>query len=399
MTARSTFRYEDIPAEMDRTEGCRFVRSFGDVFESEDGTWVLASAEAVEFAHRNPGLFSSDGVFASGLQVPAVPVGVDPPAHVKYRRILDPMFSPRIINGLEDELRAQVRELVLAFAPKGRCDAIADLARLYPTQVFLTMLGLPLADRDHLVELVETQVEHSTTGLTEPSPTARKAMTDLFSYMAHYIDVKRQQPGDDVLARVLALEGEDAWSTEEVLGMCVIFTMAGLDTVTGAIGFLLYHLARNPGLRRRVVADPSLVGPVIEEVLRLETPSPHQPRITTQDVEVCGVTIPAGSKAIIFTATANRDPARYAHADELDVDDDVQGHTTFGGGIHRCLGSHLARRELKLVIEEFHRLIPEYDIEPGFEPEVVFPSATWHLRSLPLVFAPVGTERTLSRRP
>jgi cytochrome P450 len=238
------------------------------------------------------------------------------------------------------------------------------------------------------VELVETQLEHSTTGLTEPSPTARKAMIELFSYMQHYIDVKREELGDDVLGRVLALGGNEAWSNDEVLGMCIIFTMAGLDTVTGAIGFLLYHLARNPELRRRVVADPSLVGPVIEEVLRLETPSPHQPRITTQDVEVCGVTIPAGAKAILFTATANRDPDRYAHADELDVDHDVQGHTTFGGGIHRCLGSHLARRELRLVIEEFHRWIPDYEIEPGFEPEVVFPSSTWHLQSLPLVFPP-----------
>jgi cytochrome P450 len=396
MTARTTFRYQDIPAEMDRAEGCRFVRSFGDVFQSEDRTWVLASAEAVDFAHRNPALFSSEGVFASGLPVPAVPVGVDPPVHVKYRRVLDPMFAPRVINALEGDLRAQVRDLVLAFAPNGRCDAIADLARLYPTQVFLTMFGLPLADRDHLVELVETQVEHSTTGVTEPSPTARKAMMDLFSYMQHYIDVKREQPGDDVLGRVLALRGDEAWSNEEVLGMCVIFSMAGLDTVTGAIGFLIYHLARNPELRRRVGADPSLTGPVIEEVLRLETPSPHQPRITTQDVEVCGVTIPAGSKAILFTAAANRDPGRYAHADELDVDHDVQGHTTFGGGIHRCLGSHLARRELKLVIEEFHRLIPDYEIEPGFEPALVFPSATWHLRSLPLVFAPAGVAAAVS---
>jgi cytochrome P450 len=386
--AHTAFRYEDAPVAANRAEGCRFVADHGDVFRSQDGTWVLASAEAVEFAHRNPALFSSEGVFASGLPVPAVPVGVDPPVHVKYRRILDPMFAPRVINALEDELRAQVRDLVLAFAGKGHCDAVADLARLYPTQVFLTMFGLPLADRDRLVGWVETQVEHSTTGVTEPSETARLAMMNLFSYMQHYIDVKRQELGDDVLGRVLSLQGDDAWSNEEVLGMCVIFTMAGLDTVTGAIGFLLYHLARNPELRRRVVPDPSLVGPVIEEVLRLEPPSPHQPRITAQEVELCGVTIPAGSKVILFAATANRDARRYEHADDLDIDDDRPGHATFGGGIHRCLGSHLARRELRLVIEEFHKLIPEYQIEPGFEPQVVFPSATWHLGSLPLVFAP-----------
>jgi cytochrome P450 len=251
--------------------------------------------------------------------------------------------------------------------------------------VFLTLFGLPLADRDRLTEWVETQTE-GTSGIGEQSPSVVKAETELLDYLQRCIDDKRKQPGDDILSRVLSLEGEDVWSNEEVLGLAKIFTLAGLDTVTGAIGFMMLHLARSPELRRRVVADSALVGPLIEEVLRLEPPAPMIPRFTTQDIELCGVHIPAGSPTLLILGTANRDEARFEHPDRLDVDQAAQGHVTFGGGIHRCLGSHLARREMRLVVEEFHKLIPEYQIAPGFEPEAVWPSFTLHLPSLPLVF-------------
>jgi cytochrome P450 len=173
--------------------------------------------------------------------------------------------------------------------------------------------------------------------------------------------------------------------------MCILFSLAGLDTVTGAVGFMLFYLARNPELRRRIIADPALVNPMIEEVLRLEPPAPMFPRTTTQDVEVCGVSIPAGQRVMMCLAAVNRSPDTYDEPDAIDLDQADRGHVTFGGGVHRCLGSHLARREMRLVMEEFHRQIPEYEIAGGFEPEIMWPSGTLHLRSLPLVF-PVGAD-------
>jgi cytochrome P450 len=387
MATKAAFGLWDLPMAKDRTAGWRLVSDTGVVFQGADGTWLLTSREAVHFAHRHPEIFSSALAFeTTGLPVKLVPVAVDPPDHVKYRRVLDRMLAPRVIQAMEGDLRAQIRDLITAFAGKGECDVVRDVARLYPTQVFLTVFGLPLADRDQLVEWVETMNENSTTGTAEPNPKVVEAGRKLFGAMQRYIDQKRANPADDILGRVLALEGDEAWSNEEVLGLCVLFTIAGLDTVTGAIGFTLFHLARNPELRRRVVADPTLVGPVIEEVLRLETPAPTTPRITTQDVEVCGVHIPAGSPVALCLATANRESGRYEHPDEVDLAQADRGHVTFGGGIHRCLGSHLARFELRLVVEEFHARIPEYEIAPGFEPRVVWPSGTLHLASLPLVF-------------
>jgi cytochrome P450 len=191
----------------------------------------------------------------------------------------------------------------------------------------------------------------------------------------------------------MALEGDEALSTEELLGFVFVFCMAGLDTVSAAIGFTLRHLALNPDLRHSLIADPTLVGPVVEEMLRLEPPAPAVTRITTQDTEVCGVQIPAGESVMLYLGTANRDPNRYKDPDTFNLAHSDAGHMTFGGGIHRCLGSHLARRELRLVVEEFHKVIPEYEIAPGFVPEVKWPAGTIRLASLPLRF-PVTNGRS-----
>jgi cytochrome P450 len=303
------------------------------------------------------------------------------------------MLAPKVINQLEDELREQARELIRAFAEAGSCDIVDDLARLYPTQVFLTLFGLPLADRDQFIHWAETIIETSTvtTGESQmPAETMENALA-LFGYLQRYVEEKRAAPGEDMLSRVLSLTSDDAWTDEEVFGMCFLFVLAGLDTVSAMIGFIFFHLASDPDLRQRVATDPDVVQAAIEEILRLEPPAPTTPRVTTQDVEVCGTTIPAGSTVIICLGSANRDEAAFDQADSIDLSQADKGHRAFGGGNHRCLGSHLARRELKIIVEEFHKLIPEYSLAPGAKPEVVWPSGTFHLASVPLVFTPGGT--------
>ena len=390
-----SFRLEDAPMAKDRAAGWRFVSEGGDVFQGADGTWFLTSAESVQFAHRHPEVFSSARAFDMlASPVPLIPLAVDQPAHKNYRRVLDPMLAPRVVNTIEKQLRTQVRDLVLAFADKGECDIVADLARLYPTQVFLTLFGMPLADRDQFIEWVEAINEGAATAVPGEAPPDRvvRAAGSLFGYLQHYVDLKLEEPGEDILSCVLSLSGEHAWSNDEILGLCFLFTLAGLDTVTATIGFVMLHLAYNPGLRRRIVADSSLVPPAIEEILRLELPAPTTPRVALEEVEVCGVRIPAGARVMLVLATANRDGTRFANPEQIDIDRGDQGHLSFGGGIHRCLGSHLARRELRLVVEEFHKLVPDYQIKPGVEPTVVWPAGTLHLDSLPLVY-PAGAAR------
>ncbi|MDQ1697826.1 MAG: hypothetical protein QOJ03_3179 [Frankiaceae bacterium] len=386
------FRLNDAPMAKDRTAGWTYVRAAGDVVKTAEGMWLLISPEAVQFAHRHPELFSSARAFDGlGSPVPLIPIAVDPPDHARYRRVLDPMLSPKVVGAMDDGLRQQARELISAFAGRGECDAVPELARLYPTQVFLTLFGMPLSDRDKFIHWAETIIENSNNNVAaEVDPEVAQCAMELFGYLQTYIDKKRSEPGEDMLSRILALDGEDSWSNEEVLGLCFLFVLAGLDTVTAMIGFTLYHLARDSDLRRRLADDPSLTTQVVEEILRLEPAAPVNPRVTTADVEVCGTVIPANSPVLLCIATLNRDPSLFSGGDQIDLTTADNGHRGFGGGIHRCLGSHLARRELRIVVEEFHKLIPDYELAPGAEPTIVWPSGTFHLTGLPLVFPAAG---------
>jgi cytochrome P450 len=391
MSDTSTFEIEDAPMGRDRSVGWRYVRDAGDVFQAADGQWFFTSPEAVDFAHRHPEIFSSAKAFDGlGSPVPLVPIAIDPPDHKRFRKVLDPMLAPRVINEMEDELRLQVRELIAAFAANGSCDAVDELARLYPTQVFLTLFGLPLADRDQFIHWAEAIIEATSAanvadGTDLPPEVMENAMA-LFVYLQECVDQRKADPGNDKLSRVLQLEGDDAFTNEEVLGLCFLFVLAGLDTVTAMIGFTLLHLARDPELCRRMRQDPALVGPVIEELLRLEQPAPTTPRVTLEEVEVEGHLIPAGAKVMLCLGTVNRDGERFAHPDGIDPAQADLGHKAFGGGIHRCLGSHLARRELRLVVEEWLAAIPDFELAPGADPQIVWPSGTFHLKDLPLVF-------------
>jgi cytochrome P450 len=388
MTTAENILLADAPMAKDRGAGWAYVRAGGPVVETADGSWLLTSPEAVQFAHHHPEIFSSARAFDSlGSPVPLVPIAIDQPDHSRYRRVLDPMLAPKVVNGMEEGLREQARALIAGFADQGHCDAIQDLARLYPTQVFLTLFGMPLEDRDRFIHWSETIIENSTGISTgEVAPEVLEAALELFTYLQGYVDSKRGEPGADMLSRVLSLDGDQEWTNEEVLGLCFLFILAGLDTVTAMIGFILYHLAERPEVRRRLVEDPSLVDPVIEEVLRLEPPAAMTPRVTTQDVEVCGTLIPSGASVLLCIGAVNRDPERFPAGDDLDPTQADNGHRAFGGGIHRCLGSHLARRELRIIVEEWHKLIPDYELAPGADPRVVWPSGTMHLTSLPLVF-------------
>jgi cytochrome P450 len=390
----------DAPVHSDRTKAWEYVRSGGDVFES-GGIWHITGADALTFALQHPELFSNSfGSEVQGGQVVGIPQAVDPPEHSRYRRVINPMFAPRAVSRMENELRRQLVELIEKFASTGSCEVMADLARDFPTQVFLTMFGLPLSDRDKLVGWVTANLGsgsseraaalyHGEMPSADPDadPTQDPALL-LLEYLRGKIEEKRVNPGDDVLSHVLraAEQGEQPWTPNEVLGLASNVVQAGLDTVTASIGFLFYHLATKPDLRNKLLEDPGLVPAAIEEILRLEMVAPFVARVTKTDVEIGGKTIPADSLVWIAYAAANRDPRRFPNADEINLGEDRVEHFSFGGGIHRCLGSHLARLELRLVFEEFHKRIPHYELAPGADPSVEWPALIYNLDSVPLVF-------------
>jgi cytochrome P450 len=380
----STF-YDEAPVAENRTAAMEYLRGPGEVYRAGD-MWYLTSYEAVRYAQKHPEVFSSARAFdAISNLVTMVPIAIDPPAHGHYRRMLDPLFGPKRIDRIESSLRAQVRGHIDGFVDKGTCDVVDDLAVKFPTQAILTLLGLPLEDLPQFLDWVGglIKVESINVLADEPSERQLACSMGLFGYLQEHVALKRETPGDDILSDILAISGDDAWTEAEILGMCFLLMLAGLDTVTGSIGFCMLKLAQDTALRQRLLDDPGLIGPFVEETLRLDGPVPVVPRVTTTDVEVAGTLIPAGSHVALVLGTANREGPHSASPHTIDLDARVT-HLGFGGGIHRCLGSHLARRELRLTIEEFHARIPDYTL--AGTPTVMWPSGTIHLSSLPLKF-------------
>lgn len=373
---------ETLPFAHDRDAAWHMLLAPGKVAVSDAGVYFLSGADVVEEAARNPELFSSQGAFdLVGSPFPMVPIAFDPPEHSRFRRVLDKFFGPRRMAERAPDLREQVGKLIDQIMAAGSSpEVMSALAIPFPSQVFLTLFGLPLGDRDLLIGWKDAVLEFSAAEGAAPSPETLAQGSELLSYLNGHLADRRGSDSDDLLSQLLSDSSDGALTVEEIIGLCFLFLIAGLDTVTAATGFALYELARNPALRATVIDDEEAVTHFIEEVLRINPPVPYVPRMTTAEVTVAGVTIPAGSTCWLGLGTANRDPARYPDADVIHQRRD--NHFTFGRGPHRCLGSHLARLELRLIIEEWNRRIPTYSVLQ--EPTVGWPCGTLHFRELHL---------------
>jgi cytochrome P450 len=332
---------------------------------------------------RNTEVYSSKAAFDGlGSPLPMVPIAFDPPEHTRFRRILHPYFSMQTLGAVLPSLQQQAIDVIDKIAANGGCEVVSELAIPYPSQVFLTLFGLPLEDRDRLVAWKDAIID---IGLLDNIEDADLTPAlELATYLTDAIAEHRRNPGDDILSGVLT--GSDPLDDGEALGLGYVFILAGLDTVTSAIGSALLMLARRPDVRRQLCADPDQIPVFVEELLRLESPAPMIPRVTTRPVTVAGVTLPAGAKVRLPLAAINRDGSDAISRDDVVMDGKLHRHWGFGGGPHRCLGSHLARLELRLVLSEWLRRIPDFEVLPGFEPLVEWPAASLALLKLPLVF-------------
>jgi cytochrome P450 len=335
---------------------------FNDVAQ---GYWVFTRHAQVRDMYQHPEIFSSESITPWEPE-PAyrfVPTQIDPPEHVKYRQILNPWFSPGAVNRIEPTAREIGRRLIAEIAPLGECDFVRAFALRYPTEVFLTMLGLPGSDAERMVPWVEDFF-----GGFGGDPDGQEAMvaglTAIRSYWEAAVDERRSEseprPGD--LASHLLHATIDGEALEEtvILDMLQVLVLAGLDTTRGQLGYLFKYLAENPADRRRLVEQPALVPSAVEESLRLHTIIFGDGRKVTTDMEFHGCPLRKGDMVYGLVAAANRDPRVYDRADEFVVDRKGSPHFGFAGGPHRCLGSHLARREMKIAVEEWLRLIPDF---------------------------------------
>jgi cytochrome P450 len=370
--------YSKLPMADDRGVGWKTLRDAGPVVFM-NGAYYLTRREDVLAALRNPKVFSSRlALQPPGYPLPVLPLAFDPPEHTRYRKILQPYFSPHALSKSRPVLERHAADMIAAFAAKGECEAMADFARLFPFQVFLDLYGLPLEDRDLLIGWKDAVVADK--------PLLSQADLDdgykLLEYLSDVIQQRRQNPGSDMLSQVMTGEGD--FSDLELLGMSHLLILAGLDTVTAAIGFALFELARRPELRDALRDNPKQIRVFVEEIVRLEPSAPVAPRVTTQIVKVGGMTLPAGSPVRLCMAAVNRDGSDAMSTNELVMDGKVHRHWGFGGGPHRCLGSHLGRIELTVVVAQWLKQFPDFELLPDYTPEIAFPSKTFALKTLPL---------------
>ncbi|UGQ11192.1 cytochrome P450 [Yinghuangia sp. ASG 101] len=338
--------------------------------ERIDGVVHLYRHDDIVRINRHPGILGNGGrggSFATGK--PLIPLEIDGPDHAKWRRLLDPFFAPKQVRLLEESVRALTRELVRTFHEAGETELYESFCVPLPCLTFLRLIGAPVEDLDFFLEFKDGVIHPQGETVEEIEANMAVAGAKLYEYFGSFLPERRaeKEPRHDVISALLAAEMDGApIPDEDLLNILFLLMFAGLDTVTSAMSCMFAWLARHPDERRLIVADPALVPGTVEELLRYESPVPAGMRFSTADIDLGdGLVIKEGDAIHAVWAAANVDPTAFEDPLRVDIHRARHTHIAFASGMHRCLGSHLARLELRLAIEEFHRLIPEYEVPPG----------------------------------
>jgi cytochrome P450 len=344
-----------------RASGCPVAHT-----DRRTSTWMPTTYEDVSAVAHDTEHFSSRDV---GVAPPpgganllfAPPITSDPPFHSEARRLLLPGFSPRAIDQLTPATASIADELIDAVIDAGRCDAAIDYAQHIPVRVISMMLGIPQEEEAQFTDWVVRILQ---IGPTEPE-VGRAATKEVLEYFRGQVELRRSEPGDDLITYLLDAELGGAPLTEKhVLGTCFLLLVAGIDTTWSSIGAALLHLATHHDDRRRLVAEPDLLDTAVEEFLRAYAPV-TMARQVVAETQVAGQSVCPGDKVLLTFPAANRDPAHFDRADEVVIDRQHNRHMAFGAGIHRCLGSNLARMELRVALDRWLDRIPDFELVDG----------------------------------
>src|SRR5271167_3716249 len=351
------------------------------------GFWTLSSYETVHYAMQHYELFAtapSVNIPAGlGQRRPLLPMEVDPPIQSRYRALLLPVFSPARMKSIEGRIRHVADSLIDEFVDKGECDFVTDFAERLPSVIFTEMMGLPLdqAQRFHDWKNILLHGHHD-----DPDGTVRqRAGQELNEYLADLLNQRKNSPGEDIISTLHNAEVDgDKLTDEEILDMTYLLFLAGLDTVASSLGLHFLNFAQRPDLREQLANDPAIIPLAVEEMLRVES-LVLAGRTATQDVEIGGQLIRKGDRVLINTVAADKDPDVFSDPDEIRFDRGRSRHVAFGVGPHRCAGSHLARIELAIAYEHWHRRIPTYRLKEGAQ-IVRHASSVAGVQALPLVW-------------
>ncbi len=347
------------------------------------GHWVVTRAADARDMLRQPDKFSSDPRYnvANARNPRTLPNQSDPPEHTELRRIVNPYFSPAGVQKMEPDIRQLARTLIDGVAARGRCEFVTEIAQRFPVEWFMRMASAPVADRETLIEMADRFTR-------EPDITKRlAALEELAGYLQRLIAEREQAPGSDLVSLVVqAKVGGRGLTADEKIGMVTLLFLAGLDTVAAMLSFVMAFLGRAPAHYARLVGNPALIPNAVEELMRVHGVAGTE-RGVTSDMVYNGVQFKTGDRLVFMAHLYGLDEQQVDRPFTVDFDRPVSAHLVFGGGPHRCLGSHLARLEMRVFLEEWVSRIPAFTVDA----EGDLPTRgglVWSPVAVPLVWQP-----------
>ncbi|MGV0795607.1 cytochrome P450 [Mycolicibacterium sp. XJ879] len=359
--------------------------------ERVEGVLTLYCREDMVAVNRHPGTLGlGGGGRFFGHDNPIIPIEIDGEEHRKWRRLLDPIFAPKQVQRYERSIRTLSRDLIAKFRSVGEAELHDDFCMPLPCMSFLRIAGAPLEDLPYFMTFKDAILHPEATGansIEEINAIMAAAAGQFFEYIAALCEKRRAElePADDVLAVLLrsTVDGRPV-RDDEVYNIMFLLMFAGLDTVTSSLSCIFSWLGEHTDERRTLIADPGLIPAAIEELLRFESPVPHGARFATERIDLGeGLVVEPGEAMHTVWAAANVDPSAYEDPLNVDFHRGRINHIAFASGTHRCLGSHLARLELRVAVEEFLSAIPEYEVAG---PVVYSNTAVRAARKLPIRF-------------
>jgi cytochrome P450 len=336
------------------------------------GFWSITRYEDIVTISRDPGAFSSAG----GIQLTTDPatahtlgksmITMDPPRHVRLRRLVSKGFTPRMVATIAPEVRAIATGILDEAAPRGGCDFVVDVAARLPLAVICGMMGIPRRDWGLMFDLTNRvlgpdDAEYQTAEGGR-SATRREAAIEMTGYFERLIADRRHERRDDLVS-ILAEDTDEPLTDEEVVHFCRLLIQAGNETTRHAISGGMLALIEHPEQQALLLEDPSLLPRAVEEILRWTSPVLHMARAATRDAVLSGQRIAAGERVVMWYPSANRDEDVFPNPDRFDVGRHPNEHLAFGLAEHFCLGSGLARLELRVIFEELLRRLPDIDLD------------------------------------
>ena len=365
-----------------------WIRRNEPVYRDVNGIYALTKIDDIRLAERQPQIFAS-GIIGSrpnGMPQPSM-IDSDDPSHADQRRSVARGFGPRQMTAYQTHVEDVARQLVDAVVSKGSCDIVADIAKPLPMTLIGEMLGADPSEYDWLQHLSDVMI----TGADDPkyvTDDVVNAAIEFYGYATKAMEARRANPGADLISKFMSpLDDGTVMDDGHVIGNALLLLVGGNETTRNVIAGGLEALIRRPDQMAIARRSPEDLERAIEECIRWVTPIINMVRVTTEDVEMRGVTIPKGSQVLMHYTAANRDEDHFDRPHEFDVTRDPNPHITFGWGPHLCLGASLARLELKIVYTEIlGRLNDIAFADAGFTPQYGHASFVRGMKSLPVTF-------------